>query len=83
MGMNRPTQRLRRELRDLAYHQEALAGKLVHIAESLPGRQGCHCLSCWLRFMPMPTNLRHWQMRSGLAKSPESKPENIQIIPRQ
>lgn len=40
MGLNRPTQRLRRELLDLAYHQEALAGKLVHIAESLPGRQG-------------------------------------------
>ena len=39
MGLNRPTQRLRRELLDLAYHQEALAGKLVHIAESLPGRR--------------------------------------------
>lgn len=25
---------------DLAYHQEALAGKLVHIAETLPGHQG-------------------------------------------
>lgn len=40
MGQNRPTQRLRRELLDLAYHQEALAGKLVHIAEALPGRLG-------------------------------------------
>ncbi|WP_422402530.1 hypothetical protein [Pseudomonas sp. GZD-209] len=40
MGQNRPTQRLRRELLDLACHQEALAGKLAHIAEALPGRQG-------------------------------------------
>jgi len=40
MGLSRATQRLRRELLDLAYHQEALASKLVHIAETLPGRQG-------------------------------------------
>lgn len=40
MGLTRPTQRLRRELLDLAHHQEALAGKLVHVAEALPGRQG-------------------------------------------
>lgn len=39
MGLNRPTQRLRRELLDLAYHQEALAVKLVHIVETLPGGQ--------------------------------------------
>lgn len=40
MGLNRPTQGLRRELLALAYHQEALAGKLAHTAELLPGRQG-------------------------------------------
>lgn len=40
MGLNRPTQQLRRELLDLAFHQEALAAKLTHIAEALPGLQG-------------------------------------------
>lgn len=40
MGLNRPTQQLRRELLDLACHQEALAAKLTHIAEALPGPQG-------------------------------------------
>ncbi|MDU4253883.1 hypothetical protein [Pseudomonas sp.] len=40
MGLNRPTQQLRRELLNLAYHQEALAGKLVRIAEALPAAQG-------------------------------------------
>lgn len=40
MGLNRPTQQLRRELLDLAFHQEALAGKLLRIAETLPGPQG-------------------------------------------
>lgn len=40
MGLNRPTQQLRRELLDLACRQESLAGKLAHIAETLPTRQG-------------------------------------------
>lgn len=40
MGLNRPTQQLRRELLDLAYRQEALAAKLTHIAEALLGHQG-------------------------------------------
>lgn len=44
MGMNRPTQRLRRELLDLAYRQEALASKLAHIAETLPAVQGLSLL---------------------------------------
>ncbi|MDA8483627.1 hypothetical protein NNO07_11140 [Pseudomonas resinovorans] len=39
MGLNRTTQRLRRELLDLACHQEALASKLTHIAETLPAAQ--------------------------------------------
>ncbi len=40
MGLNRPTQQLRRELLDLSRHQEALASKLVHLAEALPAAQG-------------------------------------------
>ncbi|MCY1306488.1 hypothetical protein D9M69_544320 [compost metagenome] len=40
MGLNRPTQRLRRELLDLAHHQEALASKLALIAETLSTAQG-------------------------------------------
>ncbi|MCY1368072.1 hypothetical protein D9M69_550330 [compost metagenome] len=44
MGLNRPTQRLRRELLDLAFRQEALASKLAHIAEALPADQGLQLL---------------------------------------
>lgn len=40
MGLNRPTQQLRRELISLAHHQEALASKLVKLAEPLPTAQG-------------------------------------------
>lgn len=40
MGQNRPTQRLRRELLDLALHQEELATNLVRIAETLPDGPG-------------------------------------------
>lgn len=40
MGQNRPTQRLRRELLDLAHHQEDLAIQLVRIAEALPDGPG-------------------------------------------
>ncbi|MBG6291060.1 hypothetical protein I5I61_26695 [Pseudomonas nitroreducens] len=40
MGLNRPTQQLRRELLNLAHHQEALASKLVQLAEPLSTAQG-------------------------------------------
>lgn len=44
MGLDKPTQRQRRELLDLALHQEDLAIKLVRIAETLPGDRGLQVL---------------------------------------
>lgn len=39
MGLNRPTQQLRRELLDMAYRNESAAIDLVHAAELLPTAQ--------------------------------------------
>lgn len=40
MGLNRPSQHLRRELLDLARHQEATAEKLLRLAEQATGLDG-------------------------------------------
>jgi hypothetical protein len=40
MGLNRPSQQLRRELLDLARRQEKMAEKLLRIAEQTPGLHG-------------------------------------------
>lgn len=44
MGLNRPTQRLRRELLDLSIRQEALARKIASIAEAVPADQALSLL---------------------------------------
>lgn len=45
MGLNRPTQQLRRELLDMASRQEELAGKICRIAESLDSQLGLALLT--------------------------------------
>ncbi|MDH1009316.1 hypothetical protein N5J43_07220 [Pseudomonas nicosulfuronedens] len=44
MGLNRPTQDLRRELLDLSRRLESLAGSIASIAKDLPDAEGMKLL---------------------------------------
>ncbi|WP_236201413.1 hypothetical protein [Pseudomonas pseudonitroreducens] len=44
MGLNRPTQSLRRELLDLSRRLESLAGSITFIAKDLPEAEGMKLL---------------------------------------